>query len=441
MQDKILIIGAGPTGLGAAYRLYELKYRNWQIFEKNGYVGGLSASFEDDKGFIWDIGGHVLFSHYKYFDRLLDNILNRDYLEHMRQAYIWIMNSWVPYPFQNNIRYLPKSKVIQCLSGLIQAKSKRSNPHNFEEWIYSVFGYGIARYFMLPHNYKIWAYPLKGMSYDWIAERVSLVDIKKILKNIVFCRDDTNWGPNNNFRFPLKGGTGEIFRRFIPFIKNNLFLGREIIRVNTSHKEIIFKDGHKSNYDFIINTMPLDEFIKRSDLTVFLETVKELRHNSVLVVGIGIRRSCPTNKCWIYFPEDNCPFYRVTYFSNYSPNNTPGGNYYSLMCESAYSEYRPIDKNKIIEETIQGLINTGLLSEGDKERIVSVYLIDAPYAYPVPTLNRDKVLESIQSYLEQNGIYSCGRFGAWRYEIGNMDHCVMQGVRAIDRILRGGCRC
>ena len=51
MAGKIIIIGAGPSGLGAAYRLRELEYKDWQIYEKNDYVGGLSASFKDDKGF------------------------------------------------------------------------------------------------------------------------------------------------------------------------------------------------------------------------------------------------------------------------------------------------------------------------------------------------------------------------------------------------------
>jgi len=62
MSNKIVIIGAGPTGLGAAFRLHELGYRNWEIYERNHYIGGLSASFKDNKGFTWDIGGHVLFS-------------------------------------------------------------------------------------------------------------------------------------------------------------------------------------------------------------------------------------------------------------------------------------------------------------------------------------------------------------------------------------------
>jgi protoporphyrinogen oxidase len=437
MKKKILIIGAGPTGLGAAYRLQELGYKDWQIFEKNNYVGGLSASFKDDKGFTWDMGGHVIFSNYNYFDKLLDIILGRDYIEHNREAYIWIMNRWVPYPFQNNIRYLPKDKIIQCLIGLLQAKRKKTSPENFREWILSIFGHRIAKYFMWPQNYKVWAHPLEEMSYDWIGERVSIVDIKKILKNIFFSRDDISWGPNSRFKFPLFGGTGEIYKRFIPYIKDNLFLKKEVMKIDVANKNIVFSDGDRRNYDILINTMPLDEFIKRSELNHFFEISRELKHNSVYIVGLGLKKRCPSKKCWIYFPEDNSPFYRVTYFSNYSPNNIPKGNYYSLMCETSYSEDKTQDKDKIVEDTIQGLINTKILAEDDKQHIISTYLIDIGYAYPIPTLNRDKALMTIQPYLEQNSIYSRGRFGAWKYEIGNMDHCVMQGVETINKVLKG----
>ena len=61
MDKRIAIVGAGPTGLGAAYRLNELGHKNWAVFEKNGFVGGHAASFVDPEGFTWDVGGHVLF--------------------------------------------------------------------------------------------------------------------------------------------------------------------------------------------------------------------------------------------------------------------------------------------------------------------------------------------------------------------------------------------
>ncbi|HEY1628590.1 MAG TPA: NAD(P)-binding protein, partial [Tepidisphaeraceae bacterium] len=71
-QKKIVIIGAGPTGLGAAYRLKELGYKNFQVYDRLPYIGGLASSFTDSAGFTWDIGGHVMFSHYKYYDDVFD---------------------------------------------------------------------------------------------------------------------------------------------------------------------------------------------------------------------------------------------------------------------------------------------------------------------------------------------------------------------------------
>ena len=67
-SKKIVIIGAGPTGLGAAYRLHELGYDNWVMYEKSDDVGGHATSHVDKNGFVWDEGGHVIFSHYQYFD-------------------------------------------------------------------------------------------------------------------------------------------------------------------------------------------------------------------------------------------------------------------------------------------------------------------------------------------------------------------------------------
>ena len=86
-EERIVIIGAGPTGLGAAWRLNELGHANWLLLEQGTEAGGLSASVVDDKGFTWDLGGHVQFSHYDYFDRLMDDLLGPDgWLSHERES-------------------------------------------------------------------------------------------------------------------------------------------------------------------------------------------------------------------------------------------------------------------------------------------------------------------------------------------------------------------
>jgi hypothetical protein len=164
----------------------------------------------------------------------------------------------------------------------------------------------------------------------------------------------------------------------------------------------------------------------------------QLRHSGSYIVGVGIRQPAPSNKNWMYFPESNCPFYRVTYLSNYSPEVVPDpASHYSLLCEISRSPFKPVNGDTVAAETIRGLINAKLLSERDQDDIVDVHVISREYTYPIPSLERDAALSAIHPYLESQGIYSRGRFGAWRYEVGNMDHSVAQGVEWVDRMLLG----
>lgn len=435
-----MIIGAGPTGLGAAYRLNELGYDNWHLYEKEAFPGGLAASFKKD-GFTWDVGGHVLFSHYKYFDDYLEKVLEGQYTELVREAWVWLQDRFVPYPFQNNIRYLPKKVILECVEGLVEATQNydpKKKPKNFLQLNQSILGKGIMKYFMVPYNKKVWAFPLETMSTNWVGERVSLVNISKVLENIILEKDEFGWGPNNKFKFPLNNGIGDIALRVGERIKGNLSLNEKVEKIDTTKKEITFIDGSKDSYDHLISSMPLDQFIWKSDLPKPMHTaVKNLKHSGDVIVGIGLKGSVPKKlktKCWMYFPESNCPFYRVTVFSNYSPNNVPKGHW-SLMAEISYSTSKKIEKETIIEETIKGMLNTKLIES--REKIVSTWSLDVPYGYPTPSLERDGILNKVQSELLKRRVYSRGRFGAWKYEISNTDHTTMQGVEVVDLILNG----
>lgn len=436
---KILVLGAGPCGLGAAYHLNKLGHKDWQIFERNSHVGGLSASFADGKGFTWDIGGHVLFSHYPYFDQAVAEALGDAYYQHQRESWIRILQRWVPYPFQNNVRYLPDSVLEECVAGLRNLSGKPADAANFMEWMNTVFGNGIVKYFMEPYNHKVWGVPLDSMSKEWIAERVSVVDLQRIERNITEVRDDLSWGPNATFTFPRNGGTGAIYEGIANNFRERIHLNHEMSSVNIDRKEVVFTNGRVEPYDFLVTTVPLDIFAGLCPglPEIVREAAGKLVHNSGLIVGLGFSGKRADSKCWMYFPESNSPFYRVTNFHNYSPFNVPHGNvekYFSLMCETTYSPHKPVNKETIVEDTITGLINSGLIDEAERSSIVSRYLIDIPYSYPIPSLGRDTALCIIQPYLHSRSVYSVGRFGGWLYEEGNMDHSFMQGVEAVDSI-------
>jgi protoporphyrinogen oxidase len=144
-SPRIVIIGAGPTGLAAGYRLQELGHEDWVILEANDYVGGLATSFTDDAGFTYDIGGHVMFSHYPYYDDLVDKLMGGDYTELQREAWIWMEDRFIPYPFQNNIKDLDRETVFECVMGVLEAQRSALTPTNFAEWVPSSRGRTPAR--------------------------------------------------------------------------------------------------------------------------------------------------------------------------------------------------------------------------------------------------------------------------------------------------------
>jgi protoporphyrinogen oxidase len=105
------------------------------------------------------------------------------------------------------------------------------------------------------------------------------------------------------------------------------------------------------------------------------------------------------------------------------------------MTETSYSRYKPETPDDLPERVEAGLRAAGVVEGTPK--IASMHLEDIPYAYPVPTMKRDDALRTIQPWLMRNDIYSRGRFGAWKYEIGNMDHSVKMGSDAARLAVNG----
>lgn len=443
----ILILGGGPTGLGAALRLEE-KEMDWQMLEAEPRFGGLASSWVDEAGFTWDLGGHVQFSHYETFDRTMDLALGPDgWFSHERESWVWIKKRFVPYPFQNNLHRLDPEDRRACVEGLRKAverptpNDQRPTPNNFKEWIERTFGEGIARLFLLPYNFKIWATLPEKMDYQWIGERVAVPDLAAVRRAIESGQDQVSWGPNRTFRFPKRGGTGAVWAalgRRLP--AERVALGSEVVRIDPERRHVTTADGRTRMYDRLISTLPFNHLIRMTPGVVDAAAADRLVYSSTHVVGVGVDGTVPEplkTKCWMYFPESNSPYYRVTVFTNYSPNNAARpGRQWSLMTETSESAAKPVDRGRLAEETLRALVEDGLLP--DRDRVVSVARRFIPQAYPTPFLGRDAVVDPLLRAFEARGIFSRGRFGAWKYEVGNQDHSFAQGYECVERLAAGG---
>ncbi len=431
-----LIIGAGPTGLGAASQLKKLGVSSFLVFESAGDVGGLSASYRDEQGFSWDVGGHVLFSRNDAFIRLIDEQMGEDLLCHRRHARVRVENQWADYPFQDHVHQLREDLAQRCREDLSNAPGPGEDTHTFEEWIHHSFGDSISEIFMAPYNRKIWLCPLNLMSFQWVTERVSTAGRKADSSSA-----NSEWGANSTFFYPRQGGIGTVFRCMAEGLEDHLLFRQEVVSIDITHKVVTTRDGSAFKYEVLLSTAPLSHLIKeiiRPDSEEIVTAAERLCHNSISVVGIGVDAVGDTGTSWTYFPGSDCPFYRLTNLHNYSPDITPSGNGQSaLLAEIALPAGNTPDSHMMIKKTIEGLIATDQLGCLDKKKIISTWHYQVPYGYPVPTLTRDEALSTIHHYLEQNYVYSRGRFGGWKYEIGNMDHSVMQGVEWANRMIQG----
>ena len=468
-KQRIVIIGAGPTGLGAVHRLTELGVlrSNTQVIvlDQQGIPGGSATSERDQNGFLWDTGGHVVFSHYPYFTKMLNKAVS-EWNQRTRAAYTFMSGSdgirrFIPYPVQENIYAMDKGDQENSLKGLeeILHNSNKQKLVNFDQWLLNHFGTGLCDVFMRKYNHKIWTVNTTEMNVDWVSAWVAVPDITKIKAKIAASKmgksvEDSSFGPNRFFKFPRYGGTGGIWKAVAQQLPQGWFhFNHKVTEINVNQKELKVEVQGKTpkryhlKYDYLISTVPLHLLLKMvndTDETAvkMRKLAEEFVYSHTHVIGIGLKGHAPKlleGKHWMYFPDSDSPFYRVTVFSNYSKDHTPPtGDYWSLMCEAAEpmraSNPSYWTEENLLNETINALVNYEFIR---RDQVVSRYHLRLEYGYPVPFLKRKRILSAVHLWLESKQVYSRGRFGGWRYEVSSQDHSFMQGVEIADFIMKG----
>lgn len=434
---RVVVIGAGPTGLGAALTLVEAGHTDVVVLEQDAGPGGLAASERDPAGFTWDLGGHVQFSHYEVYDRVLDRALGDAWCHHERTATVRLLGRDIPYPFQHHLDALPERERQWTTTTLAGAGGPPADD-SFAAWMAATFGEGVCALFLRPYNRKVWQHPLDDMSASWLGERVAR---PRAAAPTTAPAGRTGWGPNAAFRYPAQGGTGAIWNGVARLLPDGLVRhGQVVAGVNPSARHLTLASGERLGYDVLVATCPLDVLVAAMPMLppAVHDAAAQLVANTVEVVGIGVDAppsAAMRQRTWMYFPEPDSPYYRVTVLSNYAPSNAPDDHCYSLLTESSHPRSVEIDVAALVQWTQRALVGDGLIAEGTSLR--STWHRTLPRGYPVPTRGRDAALSVIHAALEPLGIYARGRFGGWKYEVSNQDHSFMQGVELAERLLHG----
>ncbi|MCU1236650.1 MAG: UDP-galactopyranose mutase, partial [Candidatus Solibacter sp.] len=450
-----VVIGAGPTGLSAAYHLGEDSI----LIEQNKRVGGWCRSIESN-GFTFDFAGHIMFSNDPYVHELYEMLLGENVHWQDREAWIYSKKVYTRYPFQGALYGLPHDVIKECIMGAIEAHNGKSSaptpaacnsavkdccadgileasaplaqhsgaPRNFEEFIYKVWGRGIAKHFAIPYNRKLWAVPLTEMETSWLGGRVPLPNLEEMIEGAL-SPVPKPMGPNARFGYPLRGGFQRLMDGWLPHLKGEVRTSTRVERVEAERHRVTLDSGAEIRYNQLVSTMPLPVLIRQIGDEApreIREAAASLQHVSVRCVHIGVGRENLTEKHWIYYPEDTV-FHRIFVQGNASPHcNAKGG--FGLTCEITYSPHKPLpaEGEDLIRRCIEDCVKVGIIRADDP--ILTAVQVDMPFAYVVYNHGRAKAVAKIRDWLAGHDILLAGRYSEWEYY--NSDHAFIAGKKA-----------
>ena len=427
-KKKIIVIGAGITGLSAAYHLQQNPDNDVTVLEKESRVGGVASSFTEG-GFTFDRSIHILFGKNPYAMNLIRELLGDNIIEQRRSAWVYSHGVYTKYPFQNHLYGLPKEVIEECITGF--ANRQPTDKKDLYSWILATFGEGIAKHFMVPYNEKGWVYDLAKMSSSWIDGRVALPTLEE-LKAGAYSDTESTFGKSSTFWYPKTGGIQSFSNAFAERVKN-IFVGYGVVSIDPLLKHAIVERDtrvRRLEYDALVYTADLSKVA--SLLTVFLplkiaSSANKLRYNHVVVFNVGVEGKKFIKRHWVYFPEKEIPFRRIIFPNHFSPTVAPSGHF-SIQVEISRENK---EGNYVLSRPVrESLLACGIIDSVDKIKFWGVDLLSP--AYVIPTLDLPEHQKIILDYLKELDIYPCGRFGAWRYL--NMDDSLLSGKETAEEI-------
>jgi protoporphyrinogen oxidase len=412
-SSRNFILGAGVTGLGAAYE------SGWEVFEAATHPGGICSSYylhptlsssipgEEQNSFRFEIGGgHWLFGGNHETIAFFTHFVPLSSYSRRSSVYINELDLVVPYPLQNNLRYLPPSLREQVLGELHQPPKRGA--YTMRDWLLQSFGPTLCDLFFIPFHNLYTAGLLDAIepqdSYK------SPVDVRKIIEG---SKEETvPVGYNAEFRYPNLG-LGALFGRIAEPLP--VHYERRIVGIDATAKTITFADGETVHFDSVISTLPLNRVC---ELARFDGEPPD-PFTSVLVLNIGAtREKRQFLDHWMYFSSTKSGFHRVGSYSNVDKRFLPSSmrddnNVISLYVEKAFlggtslsAEEMASESQSIIDELKElGIIRDVLVQHPT--------WIDVAYTWKrVGSTWRERMIQR----LGERSIIQSGRFGAWRFQ-------------------------
>ncbi len=451
--SDVVIIGAGPAGLTAAFELLRAGVTS-TVLESSEEVGGISRTVQRD-GWRFDIGGHRFFTKVPEVEALWHEILpDEDFLMRPRKSRIFYEGKYFDYPIKafNALKNLGPVEAVRCVASYVAARIRPpKNQDNYEGWLVARFGWRLYRTFFKTYTEKLWGVPVSEMPADWAAQRVKGLSLGNAIVNAI--------KPSRNqkeitslieeFQYP-KFGPGMMWE----VCRDKLIAGGTTITMDASASRIVHRDGRAVTLgytredgstvempcDEVISSMPISELLAAMDPPVPAEVAAAatgLRYRDYMIVALAMPAELiDFDDNWIYIHDPSVRTMRIQNFGSWSPYMVkPGFNTLGLE----YTVWEGDDEwcapdDELIERAKGELERLGLARA---HQITSGYVVRQAKAYPIYDEFYRANVDILRAWLSEHAanVHPVGRNGMFRYN--NQDHSMFTAMLTVDNILNG----
>ena len=463
---NIVVIGAGPAGLTAAYQLVK-RGLPVTVVEGDAMVGGISRTARRE-GWRFDIGGHRFFTKVPEVEALWHEILPADqFLLRPRMSRIYYQGKLFDYPLRakNALRQLGPVEALRCVLSYAWARVRPpKDQSNFEGWVAARFGYRLYRIFFKSYTEKLWGIPAHEIQADWAAQRIKNLSLSSAIRNALLPRRNQKEITSliEEFEYP-KLGPGMMWEAAHQKVEG---AGGRVV-LETKVRQIHHRDGratgvtavvtggygagagaprgsrrdvgseHYYPADHVISSMALSSLLLSMDPPVpaaVRAAALDLKYRDFLTIALVVPESAGFPDNWIYVHSPEVKLGRIQNFGSWSPHLVKAGRtclgleYFVTVGDELWT----MPDEALVELGKRELATLGLVPA---ERVERGFVVRMPKAYPMYDDTYAGNVEVLRGWLAANtpNVHPVGRNGMHKYN--NQDHSMYTAMLTVENIL------
>ncbi len=445
-SSPVIIFGAGPAGLTAAYELIKQDIAPI-VLEKDHTVGGL-AKTEHYKGYYFDMGGHRFFTKAQAVNEMWNEVLDEEFLKRPRLSRIFYKNKFFNYPLKplNALAGLGLIESVFIMCSYVRWQLFPHRPEEtFEQWVTNRFGKRLFLTFFKTYTEKVWGISCSELKAEWAAQRIKDLSLKTVvlsmfrkpgtkIKTLIEEFDYPRLGPGMMWtavknKVENFGGEVRLENDVVQISRNGDHL-QNVVVANNGHRETI--EG--SNF---ISSMPLTEFVKKLDPPPpedVLQAADALSYRDFLTVCLIVNREYLFDDNWIYIHDPSVQVGRIQNYKNWSPDMVPDSSKTGLGLEYFCNEGDDLWTMSDEDLIALGKVEVDKLGLAEGAEIEDGCVFRVPKSYPVYDADYRSHLDVLKEYVGTlKNFQTIGRNGLHRYN--NQDHAMLTGMQAVDNLL------